>query len=61
MHSLVRRSKTKYAPSALAEAVEGILEGTVQTRANPESEATEVSFPDVEAIARFRARGRRIR
>jgi len=61
MHSLVRRSKTKYAPSALATAVERILEGDIETIENPESEASYVSFPDAEAIARFRAGGRSIR
>lgn len=61
MHSLVLRSKTEYAPSALAEAVEQILREEAETRENPKSKASYVSFPDAEAISRFRERGRRIR
>jgi len=61
LHSLVLRAKTEYAPAALAKAVEQILEGTVEEAKNPESEATYVSFPDTEAISRFRKGGRHVR
>jgi len=61
LHSLVLRSKVQYGASALAEAVQHIESGTVETLDNPEEEATYFSFPDGEAIRRFRARGRKIR
>jgi methionyl-tRNA formyltransferase len=61
LHSLVLRSKVQYGASALAEAVQHIESGTVETLDNPEEEATYFSFPDAEAIRRFRKRGRKIR
>jgi folate-dependent phosphoribosylglycinamide formyltransferase PurN len=61
LHSLVLRSKVQYGASALAEAVQQIASGTVETEDNPESEATYFSFPDGEAIRRFRKRGGKIR
>jgi methionyl-tRNA formyltransferase len=61
LHSLVLRSKVGYGASALAEAVERIMEGNVETKANREEEATYFSFPDHEAIRKFRERGRKIR
>lgn len=61
LHSLVLRSKVQYGASALAEAVQQIEDGTVETKENPEDEATYFSFPDAEAIQQFRERGRKIR
>jgi methionyl-tRNA formyltransferase len=61
LHSLVLRSKVQYGASALAEAVQQIEDGTVETRDNPEDGATYFSFPDAEVIQRFRERGRKIR
>ncbi|MFB6273248.1 MAG: methionyl-tRNA formyltransferase, partial [Salinibacter sp.] len=61
LHSLVLRSKVQYGASALAEAVRQIANGTVETEDNPEEDATYFSFPDGEAIRRFRTRGRKIR
>jgi methionyl-tRNA formyltransferase len=61
LHSLVLKSKVGYGASALAEAVRLIQSGTVATMRNPEDEATYFSFPDNDAIRRFRERGRRIR
>jgi len=61
LHSLVLRSKVQYGASALADAVQQIESGTVELEENPEAEATYFSFPDAEAIRRFRKRGRRIR
>ncbi|MCS3935211.1 methionyl-tRNA formyltransferase [Salinibacter ruber] len=61
LHSLVLRSKVQYGASALAEAVQQIESGTVETLANPEKEATYFSFPDEEAIRQFRERERKIR
>jgi len=61
LHSLVLRSKVQYGASALAEAVQQIANGTVETRDNPEGDATYFSFPDGDAIRRFRERGRKIR
>ena len=61
LHSLVLRSKVQYGASALADAVQQIEDGTVELEENPEAEATYFSFPDIEAIRRFRERGRRIR
>lgn len=61
LHSLVLKSKVGYGASALAEAVKRIMDGNVKTRSNDEEEATYFSFPTDEAIARFRASGRRIR
>ncbi|WP_251952443.1 methionyl-tRNA formyltransferase [Salinibacter ruber] len=61
LHSLVLRSKVQYGASVLAEAVRQIAAGTVETKGNPEGEATYFSFPNQEAIHRFRERGRRIR
>ena len=61
LHSLVLRSKVQYGASALADAVQQIGGATVELEENPEAEATYFSFPDVEAIRRFRKRGRRIR
>jgi hypothetical protein len=60
-HSLVLKSKVGYGVSALAEAVRLIQSGTVATMRNPEDKATYFSFPDNDAIPRFRERGRRIR
>jgi methionyl-tRNA formyltransferase len=61
LHSLVLRSKVKYGASALAEAVRRIREGKVDLKENDEVRATYFSFPTVEAIQRFRERGRKIR
>jgi methionyl-tRNA formyltransferase len=61
LHSLVLRSKVQYGASALVEAVQQIENGTVKTKENLGAEATYFSFPDSEAIRRFRKRGRRIR
>ncbi len=61
LHSLVLRSKVKYGVSALAEAIRQIDRGEVRTVENPQSEATYFSFPDDDAIRRFRERGRKIR
>jgi len=61
LHSLVLRSKVQYGAPALAEAVQQIANGTVETDDNPEGDATYFSFPDAEAIRRFRERGRKIR
>jgi len=61
LHSLVLRSKVQYGASALAEAVQQIENRTVETKDNPEDEATYFSFPNAEAIQRFRERGRKIR
>jgi methionyl-tRNA formyltransferase len=61
LHSLVLRSKVQYGASALAEAVQQIEAGTIETKENSEDEATYFSFPDTEAIRRFRRRGRKIR
>jgi methionyl-tRNA formyltransferase len=61
LHSLVLRSKVQYGASALAETVQQIESGTLETKDNSESEATYFSFPDAEAIRRFRKRGRKIR
>jgi len=61
LHSLVLRSKVQYGALALAEAVQQIETGTVETDENPEREATYFSFPDQEAIHRFREQGRKIR
>lgn len=61
LHSLVLRSKVQYGASALAEAVQRIETGTVEVRENPQDRATYFSFPDLEAIQRFRERGRKIR
>jgi methionyl-tRNA formyltransferase len=61
LHSLVLRSKVRYGASALAEAVQQIESGTVETLGNPEAEATYFSFPNGGAIRQFRERGRKIR
>jgi methionyl-tRNA formyltransferase len=61
LHSLVLRSKVQYGASALAEAVRDIMEEAVDAKKNSEEEATYYSFPSVDAIRRFRERGRRIR
>jgi methionyl-tRNA formyltransferase len=61
LHSLVLRSKVQYGASALAEAVQQIEVGKVETKDNPKDEATYFSFPDAEAIRRFRGRERKIR
>ncbi|MCS3950915.1 methionyl-tRNA formyltransferase [Salinibacter ruber] len=61
LHSLVLRSKVQFGGSALAEAVRQIETGSVETKENPGGEATYFSFPDAEAIRRFRERGRKIR
>jgi len=61
LHALVLKSKVGYGASALAEAVEQIMEGTVEAKPNSEEEATYFSFPDRAAITRFRKRGRKTR
>jgi methionyl-tRNA formyltransferase len=61
LHSLVLRSKVQYGASALAEAVRQIEDDDVTPKANDEDEATYFSFPDKEAIRRFRRQGRKIR
>lgn len=61
LHSLVLKSKVGHGASALTEAVKRIMDGNVETLSNDEEEATYFSFPTDEAIARFRASGRRIR
>jgi methionyl-tRNA formyltransferase len=61
LHSLVLRSKVQYGASALADAVQQIEAGTVETKDNPDDQATYFSFPDAGAIRRFRERGRKIR
>ncbi|MCS3831111.1 methionyl-tRNA formyltransferase [Salinibacter ruber] len=61
LHSLVLKSKVQHGASALAEAVQQIETGTIETDDNPKDEATYFSFPDPEAIRRFREQGRKIR
>ncbi|MCS4133930.1 methionyl-tRNA formyltransferase [Salinibacter ruber] len=61
LHTLVLRSKVQYGASALADAVQQIESETFETKDNPEGEATYFSFPDAEAIQRFRKQGRKIR
>jgi len=61
LHSLVLRSKVQYGASALVETVQKIESGTFETKDNPEDEATYFSFPNAEAMRRFRKRGRKIR
>lgn len=61
LHSLVLKSKVDYGISALAEAVAQIAGGRVETQPNREDNATYFSFPDQEAVAAFRRRGRTVR
>jgi len=61
LHSLVLRSKVRHGGPTLAEAVRRIMSGGVELRENDESKATYFSFPNSEAIERFRERGRKIR
>lgn len=61
LHSLVLRSKVTTGGYALAEAVAALEKGPVETMPNDSAAATIYSFPTPEAVARFRAHGRRFR
>jgi methionyl-tRNA formyltransferase len=59
VHSLVKRSKIGIGKHLLVEAIEKIERGEVTRTKMDTSRARYFSFPDAEAVKRFRARGRR--
>jgi methionyl-tRNA formyltransferase len=59
VHSLVKRSKIGIGKHLLVEAIEKIERGEVQRQKMDTAKARYFSFPDAEAVKRFRARGRR--
>ena len=59
VHSLVKRSKIGIGKHLLVEAIEKIERGEVERRKMDAGKARYFSFPDAEAVKRFRARGRR--
>lgn len=61
LHSLVYRTKITIGPQMILEAIDLIERGQVPSVEVDWSEATYYSFPDREAVARFRARKRRFR
>lgn len=61
LHSLVLRSKVEYGGLALAEAVAKLAGNDFATTENDSSKSSYFSAPTTEAVAEFRARGRRFR
>lgn len=59
VHSLVKRSKIGIGKHLLVEAIEKIERGEVTRTKMDVSKARYFSFPDADAVKRFRARGRR--
>lgn len=59
LHSLVYRTKITIGPRLLLQAITQIENGSVQTLDVDWSQATYFSFPDADAVRRFRARGRK--
>lgn len=61
LHSLVYRTKIEIGPRLLLEAISKIETDTVDARPMDPAKASYFSFPDREAVARFRGRGRKFR
>lgn len=61
LHTLVLKSKVEFGALALAEAVEKIMAGPVETMENDATQASYFSFPTPEAVAAFRTNGRKFR
>jgi methionyl-tRNA formyltransferase len=61
LHSLVYRTKIMLGPEMILQAIDSIERGTVPTVAVDWAEATYYSFPDGDAVKRFRDRKRRFR
>lgn len=59
VHSLVKRSKIGIGKHLLIEAIESIERGEVKRTKMDTSRARYFSFPDADAVRRFRSRGRR--
>ena len=61
LHSLVYRTKITLGPRMLLDAISAIEQGDVHTLETDWSQATYYSFPDREAVSRFRTLGRKFR
>ncbi len=61
LHSLVYRTKITIGPRMLLQAISLVEAGQVPTQETDWSQATYYSFPDAEAVRRFRALGRKFR
>ena len=61
LHSLVCRTKIEIGPRLLLEAISRIEAGTVEARPMDLASGSYFSFPDRDAVARFRGHGRKFR
>jgi methionyl-tRNA formyltransferase len=61
LHSLVCRTKIEIGPPLLLEAIARIEDGSVDGKPMNAAEGSYFSFPDQEAVARFRGHGRKFR
>jgi methionyl-tRNA formyltransferase len=61
LHSLMLRTKTKIGPAVLIQALRMIEDGTVRPVPMGPGKGSYCSFPDRDAVARFRKLGRRFR
>ncbi len=59
VHTLVQRTKVEIGARLLIQALEGIDHGTAPSRAMEPGAGRVFGYPDADAVARFRARGRR--